>query len=49
MHIPTELVEQIQKGNGERLERTTSRLELANLLAEFLQKLDPRRFQPECA
>jgi DNA ligase-1 len=26
---------------GERLERTTSRLELANLLAQFLQKLDP--------
>lgn len=26
---------------GERLERTTSRLELTNLLAEFLQKLDP--------
>ena len=26
---------------GEQLERTTSRLELANLLAEFLQKLDP--------
>ena len=26
---------------GERLERTTSRLELAGLLAEFLQKLDP--------
>lgn len=26
---------------GERLERTTSRLELADLLAEFLQKLDP--------
>jgi len=25
---------------GEQLERTTSRLELANLLAEFLQKLD---------
>ena len=26
---------------GEQLERTTSRLELAGLLAEFLQKLDP--------
>ena len=26
---------------GEQLERTTSRLELASLLAEFLQKLDP--------
>jgi len=25
---------------GEQLERTTSRLELAGLLAEFLQKLD---------
>jgi DNA ligase-1 len=28
-------------GLGEKLERTTSRLELAGLLAEFLRKLDP--------
>jgi DNA ligase-1 len=31
---------------GEELERTTSRLELANLLAEFLQKLDPAEIPP---
>ena len=31
---------------GEQLERTTSRLELAGLLAEFLQKLDPAEIPP---
>jgi DNA ligase-1 len=31
---------------GEQLERTTSRLELAGLLAEFLQKLDPTEIPP---